>query len=148
MNATVNCTTHRRQAHVQGTVRIVIDGFGRIIVPNQLRRSAPCLLVEVSPEVGSTVGQWLAIIDSADGQTAPAAEFAPHLQVVAKSIGYEFVFPASVSEKYGLKSGCPIWLVAVGDYLEVWSDSAYQAQERLAVDLVLSDALTSPIWGK
>ncbi len=148
MNATDDCTTHRRPAHVQGAIRIVIDGFGRMILPNQLRWSAPCLLVEVSPEVGSMGGQWLAIIDSAYGHTASTAEFAPHLNLVAESIGYEILLPASVCDKYGLKPGCPIWLVAVGDYLEVWSDSAYQAQERLAVDLVLSDALTSRICGK
>lgn len=118
-----------------------------ITIPAQFRRLPPYYFVEISPDLGDAVGQWLAILD-AESLAAHGAEFALHLQVLAESTGYELALPASVCERYGLNPGCPIWLVAVGDYLEVWSDSAYQAQERLAVDLVLSDALTSPICGK
>ncbi|MBK6593608.1 MAG: hypothetical protein IPG23_13150 [Burkholderiales bacterium] len=144
MNASVDCIAQRSQANVQGVVRVVMGVSGRINIPTMLHRSVPCFLVEISPEIDSNVGQWLAVVDSAGDWPTPAVQFTPHLQVLAESTGDELALPDPVCKKYGLKPGFPIWLIAVGDYLEVWSDIAYQAQEQLAIDAVMTPALANP----
>lgn len=132
------------QPKPQGAIRVSMSLSRKITIPAQLRRVPPYYLVEVSPGLTDSVGQWLAILD-AESLAEVGTEFAPHLQVLTESTGYELALPAAVCEKFGLNPGCLIWLIAVGDYLEVWSDSAYQLQERLAVDVVIARVSTNPM---
>lgn len=141
--AATNLSAGGSQPKPQGVIRVSISLSRKITIPAQLRRVPPYYLVEVSPDLTDSVGQWLAILE-AESLAEVGTEFAPLLQVLTESTGYELALPAAVCEKYGLNPGCLIWLIAVGDYLEVWSESALRAEEKRSFDaLVFHDFVNS-----
>lgn len=97
-------------------------------------------MVEITPVAGNAVGRWLAILDAAS-LAKLTIDFGSRLRRVAESMSHRFELPAAVCEKYSLEAGRQVWLVGVDDYLEVWSDSAYQAQEhRALIDIFTAQA--------
>ena len=61
------------------------------------------------------------------------AEPGCEVRILAEHQSTRPTLPLAICQKYGFKPGEPLWLVGMGDYVELWSDSAWQALQGEAV---------------
>ena len=62
-----------------------------------------------------------------------AAEASCEVRILAEYQSTRPTLPQTICQQYGFKPGEPLWLVGMGDYVGLWSDSAWQALQREAV---------------
>jgi DNA-binding transcriptional regulator/RsmH inhibitor MraZ len=114
----------------QGVRSIPISQSRRISIPKHFNVGLPFNIVGLTDFSDNFI--CLAVCESSD-LTQLRAQFGKYLCVYSEHRTSKPTLPRDICEKYSLAPGTNAWLIAVGNYLELWSEKAFDDMLRKAV---------------